>query len=306
MTDQPWTSVDIPEEYFDNDNNDEIKPFTMFLESVIKITFAGFSGALVGLSYQRGLTGSKIFQRSILQHKQQTTSTTKALLTKSKSNISIPRRPPPLAALHNPGSYTQNLPAMWAGSFMIFVTILETSRVLSPTTKILQALLQDEQQKEDREEETTTMSSSSSSSLENNKDDVSSVSWWQQPQQQLSSITTILDFTLGGTVAGLAGSMAKRSPPISSSTNTPLQLPTSIISSGRRSLIISGIGTGMVLGCFAGLLQACIDQTTTYIYQLQEEQERQEELEQIEQEKIHQWESQVSTVQRDQQQTDNK
>ena len=258
-----WTDIEIPDSELYQDENDMT---SRFLESVARVTFAGFAGALVGLSHQNKIaaTGAKIYQRSVVRTN---TTATKSKMTSPTSASASAATPPHMMRMKQRGSEDTNLPLMWATSFMAFVSILETSRLLSPTTSIvnimsrLQNLNDETSEKDDNllaEEEVI------------------------PPPMEVPWFATLADYTIGGTVAGLAGSASKRAPPASSSTSK-LQLPSAILQGGRRSILMSGLGTGLALGFLAGMFQTALDAADNY---LKKEQVRQELEQQRQQEDL--------------------
>ena len=88
-------------------------------------------------------------------------------------------------------------------------------------------------------------------------------------KSQKKSAATVLDYIVGGAVAGLAGSMSMRMPPPTTSRSTPHQpqLPTSsvLMKSGRRPLMLYGMGTGIILGVIIGVIQAGVDRLDDYV-----------------------------------------
>lgn len=245
---QNWTSFDIPEESQASQQQSD-QDDALWMESVMRVTCAGFCGALVGMSRQNQSSASKIFQRAVV----------------SGGKKRPPRALPKLKTVQQSSQET-NLPLQWAFSFMAFVSILETSRFWSPTTLLMNLYQQPsliEQENSGNEEQLQPLQ-------------LNPPEYTQQFPGGPKSLATIVDCTLGGTVAGLAGGMAKQRPPPTSSSTSPLQLPSSILKSGRRSLVVTGIGTGMALGLFAGTFQAGLDVMEHYAML---EKSRQEELE---------------------------
>jgi uncharacterized membrane protein len=101
------------------------------LESLVRITLAGFGGSVVGRAQQRQQAGMA------------TTSSESASVSTSTSTSSNNRRrqrPPMAAARVKKIDILGNQPRTWALSCMIFALILETSRRSSPTTTLLQSV----------------------------------------------------------------------------------------------------------------------------------------------------------------------
>ena len=251
-----WTTVDVPQQPVEE--TDEGVASARFMEAVVRVTAAGFAGALVGLSHQKRAAGAKIFQRSVLHN---------------NGNAAKRKLPPTAPKLRSAQSET-NLPLQWATSFGAFVSILETSHFWSPSTLAMN-LYYDEhledtsglgdlngddndsstQQQQPKTQDPSAMTTTTTESTQT----------FLLPEQYRQSVTTICDYTLGGAVAGMAGGMSKRRPPPTSSSTSQLQLPSSILKSGRRSILLSGIGTGVILGFIAGVCQAGLDVAEDYV-----------------------------------------
>ena len=97
------------------------------LESLVRITLAGFGGSVVGRAQQRQQAGMA-------------TSSAASTSTSTSSNNRRRQRPPMAAAQVNQINILGNQPRTWALSCMIFAIILETTRRSSPTTVLLQSV----------------------------------------------------------------------------------------------------------------------------------------------------------------------
>ncbi|CAB9503309.1 expressed unknown protein [Seminavis robusta] len=227
--------------------NDDDKYYDQIIYSVVKITFAGFAGALVGLSRQNQHAGAKIFQRAVVKGK-------------------MTRAPPKLKTVAPQGE-DANIPFMWATSFIVFVSILETSRFWSPTTMMMDLyqhnINYDQQQEQPQQQQAESVSDNSN---------LSSLSLSSHHNQKY--LATISDYTLGGSVAGLAGAMSKRQPLTGSSSTSRLELPSAILKTGRRSILLSGVGTGIALGFFAGVCQAGLDYMEDQVRSMEEQEQK--------------------------------
>jgi len=189
------------------------------LESATRITLASFGGGAVGLALER--------------RQQQTQGTKRPRISPTRGN---------------------QLAKTWAASCMFFALILESSRLASPTSTLLELTKCNVEEETDFKE-----------------------------QMQLKALTTIGDYSIGGTVAGLAGAMARRTPPNSSkSSDFKLKLPETMLKLGRRPLIVWGLGTGLSLGLLAGVLQAGIDVGNLYLEKEQQEEELRRQKEEVE------------------------
>jgi hypothetical protein len=214
----------------------QMRDLTDTLESIVRITLAGFGGSVVGLAQQRQQPG---------------TATSSASNSTTSANNRNRQRPPMAAARVSQMSTVGNQPRTWALSCMIFALILETSRRSSPTTAILQSA-----------------SSSDEESLSFND------------RMKRKAGTTIGDYAIGGTAAGLVGALAgwTQNARTMLSANA-MQIPASILSSkaGRRPLLIWGLGAGMSLGLVAGFFQAGIDGLSMYLQREQEQSKQSEQ-----------------------------
>jgi hypothetical protein len=114
------------------------------------------------------------------------------------------------------------IPRAWALSCAMFALVLESCRWSSPSTHLIRATVGD--------------------SLIN-------------PTQ---FTTTVMDYSLGGTVAGLAGAMGHRRRPF---------VP------GRPLSLGWGMMMGLSLGAIGGLFQATIDAANSYVQQQEQQQE---------------------------------
>jgi hypothetical protein len=167
----PHQSASPPQALFSGNSNKNGQSQDT-LESLVRITLAGFGGSLAGLAQQR-------------QQQPGTANSTSASATSSgtstSSNNRRRQRPPTASLLLNQKNALGNQPRTWALSCMIFALILETSRRSSPTTSLLQSV---------------------------RPSDEESLSWNLRVQN--TAITAIGDYTLGGTVAGLVGALSTK------------------------------------------------------------------------------------------------
>lgn len=189
------------------------------MESIARITLAGFGGSIVGLSLEHRLQSMRV--------------TTAAGLSAAAR-----RKRSPMASV--------NLPITWGVSCMVFCSIIEASRLTSPSTLIL------------RQMEWYPL-------LENNQYSNS------QPGMLLSikrppppAPITIADYTIGGLFAGLAGSVGRHLSLKRSSTITRIPSP------GKYF----GVGPGLGLGLMAGCIQAAADYGVALAERAQQEQQR--------------------------------
>jgi hypothetical protein len=139
-----------------------------FLESFVRITLAGFGASLVGLAQERQGMGSL---DPLPKSRRQGASTGMLGMTKG-----------------------QNLPLTWAFSAMLFVAVLESSRVASPTTTIWDAVVS---QRDDEENQSMTF------------------------DYKKTGIIAFGDYAFGGGVAGVAGAWGGRNRQLLGSARPP-------------------------------------------------------------------------------------
>jgi hypothetical protein len=187
------------------DNENSIDTETL-MESVVRVTLAGLGGSVAGLSQEKRLESMRV-------------------VTGAAATAAARRKRSPSAQL-------MNLPLTWAISCMAFCTIIETSRLTSPSTLILQ-------------------------NIEGSKTDSSGLFGRITP-----SIITIADYTIGGAAAGIAGSFGR---------NTYLRkrLPSAMFRGSQRFF---GLVPGIALGVVAGCLQVATDRGVAYFESAAEKQ----------------------------------
>lgn len=130
----------VSDEYENNIDTEKL------MESVVRVTLAGLGGSFVGLSQERKLESMRV-------------------VTGAAATAAARRKRSPLAQL-------SNLPLTWAISCMAFCSIIETSRLTSPTSLIIQQ--------------------------------------FGFPVVVDNSLITITDYTIGGAFAGIAGSFGRK------------------------------------------------------------------------------------------------
>lgn len=167
------------------------------MESIVRISFAGLGGSILGLGQKRRLDSMRV-------------------LTGSAATAAARRK-------RSPNPQVMNLPWTMALSCMAFVSIMETSRLTSPSYMILQG---------------------------QHYYDHSSVN-----DSSLKAMITIADFSIGGAVAGIAGSIGK--------TSQKRLLP--VATAFRGSKRFFGLVPGIALGVTFGALQAAADYTIDYL-----------------------------------------
>lgn len=189
-------------------------------ESCVRVTMAGFAGSLVGLANERQQQSVEVPVEEVQSEASQ----------RRHGVRSRPRRPPRLPIK----SASTNLPLTWSVSCMLFAVVLESCRRASPTD-ILWELASENEASSDNYSETEKFNE----------------------HVKRRALTSIVDYTLGGTAAGLAGALGQRRRILR-----------------NRSATRFGLVTGFGLGLLAGTLQAAIDVGNLYL-----ERERQAEQE---------------------------
>jgi hypothetical protein len=173
------------------------------MESVVRVTLAGFGGSIVGLSMEKRLEAMRV--------------TTAAGLTAAA------RRK------RSPSANLINLPLTWGFSCMIFCMIVDTCRLTSPATRMYQNV-------------------GGREGLQVIKDDKTGA----VPGTEFiyTPAITVVDYAIGGAMAGMAGSFGRR-----------MHFRNSIARmQGSRKFF--GILPGLAFGIVAGCLQAGTDYGT--------------------------------------------
>lgn len=174
------------------------------MESIARITLAGFGGSIVGLSLEHRLQSMRV--------------TTAAGLSAAAR-----RKRSPLAAV--------NLPITWGISCMVFCSIVEVSRLTSPSSILLRQMGWQKTILDDY--------------YQSSAPSTTALSQKQTPPPPI----TIVDYTIGGFFAGLAGSVGRHLSLQRSSAVTRIPSP------GKYF----GVGPGLGLGLLAGCIQAAAD-----------------------------------------------
>lgn len=205
-------------------------PYFSTLESIMRITLAGFGGALAGLSIARRRGGSAVLTAATRQATKNEQSAKKLLGGKKrlKRQAQIVRSTPPTTTPYQ----DRELPTAWALACMSFAGVVEVTSKLSPTTFGWQLA------RELKVEGT--------------------------PETLDSSITQISDYIIGGSIAGalFKGSAVR--------TKTGARLDASIMGNNNLSTSpisslkaitrpLSGILPGAALGLIAGISMIALD-----------------------------------------------
>jgi hypothetical protein len=204
------------------------------LESIARITLAGCGGSIVGLSLEKRLESMRVRTAAGLS----AAARRKRAPSVRNSTLLLP-------------SSSMRLPMSWSISCMVFCSIIEASRLTSPSTILLRTM--------------GFYSSDDNDNNNNNTDDsLIGVSWKQRSPPKSYNIT-VADYTIGGLLAGLAGSLSRKF-----HLNGSSMLSTRIPSPGRYF----GVGAGLGLGLMAGCIQAATDYGISLAEQAQREQQQ--------------------------------
>lgn len=180
------------------------------MESIVRISFAGLGGSILGLGQKRRVESMRV-------------------LTGSAATAAARRKRSPM-----PSSQVMNLPWTMAVSCSAFVAIIETSRLTSPSSMILQGYYSSYSYDSDDDKASSSISSSTTN----------------------KAMITVGDFTIGGATAGLAGSIGK------TSQKRLLPVANSVFRGSKRFF---GLLPGITLGIAFGSLQALSDYTIHYL-----------------------------------------
>jgi hypothetical protein len=201
----------------DDESSVSLPPIDMedIMESMVRITLAGCGGSIVGLSLEKRLESMRVN-------------------TAAGLSAAARRRRSPMA--------TVNLPVTWGVSCMVFCSIIEASRLTSPSTILLTqtGLYQDLLGNKNTVGENTSF--------------VGHLKHKRQP-----AIITMADYTIGGLFAGLAGSFGRQ-----------FQMQKSMARIHHPPGKFFGVGPGLALGLFAGCMQAATDYGMTLAEQAQQ------------------------------------
>ena len=247
--------------YYDDEDWSTVEYWEGVAESVVRITAAGFAGSLIGLAKERlhqtqpphnetPYTSSTSATTSKVLVFEPPNSSTPDITSKKRLSLSktLPRLPPqlPIQAKSASAAAMTNLPIVWSISFILFTTILESCRLLSPTNVILRMIDSEPIDKY--------------SHIENDTERTP-INFHYKVQR--TAITSFGDYVLGGTMAGLAGAIGQRRQQRFQQTQLPI--------ASRVPTTRFGLATGFGLGIIVGTFQAAIDVSNIYL----REQERQ-------------------------------
>lgn len=234
------------------DTTSSITEYIPILESMMRISLAGFGGAMAGLSISR---------RAAISRTTSTLLTNAAVKTPTKRKHAIHRHHPLLTKSKDKddvSSYAvdRELPAAWAMACMAFTGVIEFTRFVSPAGLAvdLVAHLNDGS----TEEVSTDGNDTGVTSGDNSSQEVD-FSWLFEPKTK-STLKTIADYTIGGSIGGaiFAGSAVR--------TRAGRKIDASILgTAGRNARPLAGLLPGAGLGLLAGVTIVSIDLVREYL-----------------------------------------
>ena len=226
------TDITSKDESSTKEPEDEVEtksPSTIeqLMESIVRVTLAGFAASTIGLAHERRGGGDGAVSSPI---------------TKLKTRPQSRHRVPPTRLMQS----QKNLPLTWALSSMLFVSVLESCRFASPTTILYDTVMPYFKGDE----------SLDSAAAHKNEESASF-------DYQKTALIAFGDYAIGGSIAGLAGAWGSRR----------RQIP-GVVRPPSAAWLGWGLGTGLLLGCVAGIFQAGVEVGNLYISQQEQLQER--------------------------------
>jgi len=212
-------------------------PFYSIVESVMRISLAGFGGALAGMSLsRRGVVASAVAAKVVVNAKSTVDTVGRNIIGKKRlqSQQTVVRTTPPTA-----GIVDRDLPTAWAVACGVFAGVVEFTRTMSPTTIIRQLVdvtigdagTDDTGMNLDNADAITTIMGMSSLTLDS------------------TTMTTVSDYGIGGAIAGA----------IFQGSAIQTRARRGVDLTAIRGRPLSGILPGAALGLSAGILIVAID-----------------------------------------------
>lgn len=222
-------------------SDDDANPHIMTtIESLMRITLAGFGGALAGISISR--RGGSLANASLQQAQALTKNVIKQSRTQRRQAI---RSSPPVLR----PTIDRELPTAWAVACMAFAGVVEFTRLISPTTFVSQFItppLQLESSDDDIQLQ----------SVQKKDDDDDDAALTANPDAMKYG-STIIDYMVGGGIAGaLFKGSAVRTPTgarLDASIMGNYSASSSSVSTAIKRRPLSGILPGAALGLLAGV-----------------------------------------------------
>ena len=215
------------------------------LESLMRITLAGFGGALAGISISRrgglGTTAANKVQTLAKASATPSSSSNIKKLSRQQRRQAIRSAPPVLRP-----TIDRELPSAWAVACMAFAGVVEFTRLVSPTTFVSQFVTTPSSLEEGESDNEVT--EDSKAILDNEEETIKQYG------------TTIIDYMIGG---GIAGALFKGSAvrtPAGARIDASIMGSSSISNTATTSSLhaiksrpLSGILPGAALGLLAGV-----------------------------------------------------
>jgi hypothetical protein len=234
---------------------DDDDPFYAIVESIMRISLAGFGGALAGMSLsRRGAVVSAAAAKVVV--KSDTVGLRNSGKKRLQSQQTIVRTTPPTA-----GIVDRDLPTAWAVACGVFAGVVEFTRTMSPTTIIRQLVdvtmiddagVDDTGKNLDNPTTIITIGDTGADDTGKNSDNQTTIttmmgiSTWTIDS---TSMTTVSDYSIGGAIAGA----------IFQGSAIQTRARRGIDLTAIRGKPLSGILPGAALGLSAGILIVAID-----------------------------------------------
>jgi hypothetical protein len=214
---------------------DDDDPFYSIVESIMRISLAGFGGALAGMSLSRRGAVVSAAAAKVVAKSSDTVGLRNIGKKRLQSQQTIVRTTPPTA-----GIVDRDLPTAWAVACGVFAGVVEFTRTMSPTTIIRQ--LFDVTMIDDAGVDDTGKNSDNQTTITT----MMGISTWTIDS---TSMTTVSDYAIGGAIAGA----------IFQGSAIQTRARRGIDLTAIRGKPLSGILPGAALGLSAGMLIVAID-----------------------------------------------
>ena len=192
------------------------------LESLMRITLAGFGGALAGISISRrgGASSAQTVAKSTSNVIQQS-------LSRKQRRQAIRSAPPVLGP-----SVDRELPSAWAVACMAFAGVVEFTRLASPTTFVWQFITTDDSQDDSESKDDQALASNN--------------------PEVIKFGSTVVDYMIGGSIAGALFKGSRIRTAMGARIDASM-LGNYATSSALKGSPLSGIFPGAALGLAAGV-----------------------------------------------------
>lgn len=226
-----------------SDDDDITNPHIMAtLESLMRITLAGFGGALAGISISRRGGLGTAAQQALTKASATTPSSSSNVIKQSRQQRrqAIRSSPPVLRP-----TIDRELPSAWAVACMAFAGVVEFTRLVSPTTFVSQFIVTTPSLVEGEGDNEAT--ENSKNILVNKEETIKQYG------------TTVIDYMIGGAIAGALFKGSAVRTPVGARIDASIMGSSSISTATSSSLNaiksrpLSGILPGAALGLLAGV-----------------------------------------------------